>query len=57
MGGHAACMGYMRNAYKVLIQKFKEKRHFGRPRQKWEDNIKNYLVKCREVDRIHMAQC
>jgi len=29
----------MRNAYKILISKL-ERRPLGRPRQRWEDNIK-----------------
>jgi hypothetical protein len=33
-------MGDMRNAYKIVIGKPKEKRPLGRNRLKWEDNIK-----------------
>jgi hypothetical protein len=29
-----------RNAYKVLVGKYEEKRRLGRSRYKWEDNIK-----------------
>jgi hypothetical protein len=27
------------NAFRVLVEKPEGKRHFGRPRNKWEDNI------------------
>jgi hypothetical protein len=30
----------MRNAYNILIGKFKERRPCNRPRHRWEDNIK-----------------
>jgi hypothetical protein len=30
----------MRNAYKILVGKPEEKRPLGRPRRRWEDNIK-----------------
>jgi hypothetical protein len=30
----------MRNAYKILVRKPEGKRPFGRPRHKWEDNIR-----------------
>jgi hypothetical protein len=33
-------LGEMRNAYKLLVGKPEEKRPFGRPKRKWEDNIK-----------------
>ena len=38
--GHAACMGQFRNAYRVLVGKPESKRPIGRPRRRWEDNIK-----------------
>jgi hypothetical protein len=38
--GHVASMGDIRNAYKILIRKHKEKRPLGRPRHRWEDNIR-----------------
>jgi hypothetical protein len=37
---HVACMGEMRNAYRILVGKPKGKRPLGRPRCRWEDNIK-----------------
>jgi hypothetical protein len=38
--GHVACMGKRRGAYKVLVGKPDGRRPFGRPRRRWEDNIK-----------------
>ena len=37
--GHAARMEQFRNAYRVLVGKPESKRHLGRPRRRWEDNI------------------
>jgi len=34
-------MGEVRNAYKILVGKLK--RQLGRPRRRWEDNIKTDL--------------
>ena len=45
--GHVARMEQSRNAYRVLVGKLEEKRPLGRPRRRWEDNIKMDL---REVD-------
>ena len=33
-------MGERRGVYRVLVGKLEEKRPFGRPRRRWEDNIK-----------------
>jgi hypothetical protein len=38
--GHMACMGKGKVAYRVLVGKPKGKRPQGRPRHRWEDNIK-----------------
>ena len=40
-------MELSRNAYRILVGKPEEKRPSGRPRRRWEDNIKMDL---REVD-------
>jgi hypothetical protein len=37
---HVANMGVTRNAYKILVVKSEGRRPLGRPRLKWEDNIK-----------------
>jgi hypothetical protein len=38
--GHIARMGERRGAYRVLVGKSDGKRPLGRPRRRWEDNIK-----------------
>jgi len=38
--GHVAHMGGRRGVYRVLVGKPEEKRPLGRPRHRWEDNIK-----------------
>jgi len=37
---HVACMGERRGVYRVLVGKPEGKRPVGRPRRRWEDNIK-----------------
>jgi len=58
MGG--ACSAYEegRYVYKVLVGKPEEKRPLGRPRRRWEDNIKMDLqeVECECMDWIELAQ-
>jgi hypothetical protein len=51
-------MGEIRNAYKILFGKSEEKRPFGRPRSRWEYNIR---VALREtgwvgVEWMHQVQ-
>jgi hypothetical protein len=38
--GHVARMGEKRGVYRVLVGKPERKRQLGRPRRRWEDNIK-----------------
>jgi hypothetical protein len=38
--GHVARMGEGRGAYRVLVRRPEGKRPLGRPRHRWEDNIK-----------------
>ena len=38
--GHVARMGEGRGVHRVLVRKPEGKRQLGRPRRKWEDNIK-----------------
>ena len=40
MGGALACMGEGRGVHRVLVGKPEGKRPLGRPRRRWEDNIK-----------------
>jgi len=55
--GHVACMGERRGVYRVLVGKPEGKRPLGRPRLRWEDNIKMDLqeVGCRGMDWIELA--
>ena len=56
--GHVAHMGESRGVYRVLVGKPKGKRPLGRPRFRWEDNIKMDLqeVECGGMDWIDLAQ-
>jgi hypothetical protein len=51
-------MGEVRNAYIILVGKPEGRRPLGRPRRKWEDNIKMDLgeIGFGDVDWIHLAQ-
>ena len=40
MGGHVARMGDSRGVYRVVVGKPEGRRPLGRPRRRWEDNIK-----------------
>jgi hypothetical protein len=42
-GHDVALMGEGRGVYRVLVQKPEGKRPLGRPRHRWEDNIKMHL--------------
>jgi hypothetical protein len=48
----------MRNVYSILVRKFEEKRPFGRPRLRLEDNIRMDLreMEWEVVDWIHRDQ-
>jgi hypothetical protein len=46
--GHVARMGERGGAYRVLVEKVKRKITLGRPRRKWEDNIKMGLREVRK---------
>jgi len=56
--GHVERMGERRSIYSVLVGKPEGKRPLGRPRRRWEDNIKMDLweVGCEGMDWIDMAQ-
>jgi len=41
--GHVASMGESRGVYRVLLGKPEGKRPLGRPRHRWENNIKMEL--------------
>ena len=42
--GHVACMGERRDIYRVLVGKPEGTRPLGRPRHRWEDNMKMWDV-------------
>ncbi|KAJ4440722.1 hypothetical protein ANN_08870 [Periplaneta americana] len=56
--GHVARMGEFTNAYRVLVGRPEGKRPLGRPRRRWEDNIKMDLREVGYDDRewINLAQ-
>ncbi|KAJ4439183.1 hypothetical protein ANN_15142 [Periplaneta americana] len=56
--GHVARMGESRNAYRVLVGKPEGKRPLGRPRRRWEGNIKMDLREVGYDDRdwINLAE-
>ena len=58
MGGACVAYGESRGVYRVLVGKPEGKRPLGRPRHRWEDNIKMDLqeVGCGGVDCIELAQ-
>jgi len=47
MGGACSAYGKMRGVYRVLVGKPEGKRPLGRPRRRWEDNIKMDLQEVR----------
>jgi hypothetical protein len=51
-------MGEVRGAYNILVGRPEVRRPLGRPRRRWEDNIKMDLVEIGfgDVDWIHWAQ-
>ena len=56
--GHVARTGERRGVYRVLVRKPEGKRPLGRPRHRWDDNIKMDLqeVGCGGMDWIELAQ-
>jgi len=57
LAGYVACMCERRGIYRVLVGKPEGKRPLGRPRRRWEDNIKMDIqeVVCGDMDWIEMA--
>jgi len=55
---HVAHMGERRGVYMVLVGEPEGKRPLGRPRRRWEDNIKMDLQEmgCVGMDWIELAQ-
>ena len=55
--GHVACMGEVRGVHRVLMGKPEGKRPLGRPRHRWEDNIKMDIQEVvRGGDWMELAQ-
>ena len=56
--GSVSRMGESRNVCRILLEKPEGKRPLGRPRRRWEDNIKKDLQKvgCGGMDWIELAQ-
>ena len=56
--GKVVRMGEKRGVYRVFVDKPEEKRPLGRPRRRWEDNIKTDLqeVGCGATDWIELVQ-
>jgi hypothetical protein len=51
-------MGELRKVYAILVGKPEGKRPLGRPKHRWEGNIRMYLkeISWEGVDWIHLAQ-
>jgi hypothetical protein len=45
--GHVARMGEKSGTYRILVWRSEGRRPLGRPRRRWEDNIKIYLQEVR----------
>ena len=58
MGGACSACGERRGEYRVLGGKHEGKRPLGKPRRRWDDNIKIDLqeVGCGYMDWIDLAQ-
>jgi hypothetical protein len=56
--GNVARMGEVRGAYNILVGRSEGRRPLGRPRRRWEDNIKMDLreIVFGDVNWIHWAQ-
>jgi len=56
--GHIARIEEGRGVYRVLVVKSEGKRPLGRPRRRWEDNVKmdHQEVGCGGMDWIELAQ-
>jgi len=55
--GHVTCVEEMRNAFSILVRKPEGKRQVGRPRHRWEDNIRMDLreMMWEDVVWVHLA--
>jgi hypothetical protein len=57
-GGACSSYGEGRGVYRDLVENPEEKRPLGRPRRRWENNIKMDLheLECGGMGRIELAQ-
>jgi hypothetical protein len=58
VAGHVAHVGEMRILSNILVGKPEGKRPLGRPKRRWEDNIRMYLraIGWERVDWMHLTQ-
>ena len=58
MGWACSMYGARRSVYRILVGKPEGKRQLGRPRRRWEANIKNAVQEmgCEGMDWIDLAQ-
>ena len=56
--GHVELTGERRGVYRIFVGKPERKRQLGRPRRRWEDNIKMDLqeVGCEGIDWVELAR-
>jgi len=56
--GRVTRVSWLRNAYNILVGKPEWRRPLGRPRRRWEDNIRTNLreIRWEDVDWIPLAQ-
>jgi hypothetical protein len=56
--GHVVRLGELRGAYNILVGRPEGRRPLGRPRRRWEDNIKMNLreIGFGDADWIHLSQ-
>jgi hypothetical protein len=58
IGGTCRTHGKIRNAYIIFVGKSEGNRPIGRPKHRWEDNIRRDLreIGWEDTDSIHLAQ-
>jgi hypothetical protein len=58
MGGASSAYGEGSGKYRILVRKPEGKKPLGRPRRRWDDNIKADIqeVGCGGMDWINLAQ-
>jgi hypothetical protein len=58
MGGECSTYGEIRNAYTILVRKPEREKTLGRPRRRWEDNIRMDLreIGLEGVEWMNLAQ-